>query len=90
MTDMNIQNISMTELKKNISEVANTVHFNKTEAIILRHGKPILKLVPYEKHESQKHMSKKTAQLLDSYFGSIPDFPDVVKERRSRKTYVKL
>lgn len=73
--------ISATKLKSKISEVLNSVHYNKNIAIVERHGKPIAKIIPID--EGVKKNDLKLA--LDRTFGSIPDFPDVTKFRRSRK-----
>lgn len=73
--------ISATELKNKISEVLNSVYYNKSVTIIEKHGKPIAKIVPVE--DASKKTDLKTA--LNRTFGSLPDFPDVTKFRRSRK-----
>ena len=72
--------ISATELKNRVSEVLNDVTFRGNVAIIKRYGKPIAKIVP----------TTNLDQVLDRYFGALPDFPDVTKFRRSRKKKLTL
>lgn len=64
--------ISATELKNKISEVLNEVTFKGVVAVIERYGKPVAKITPI-----------KGTKI--SYFGALPDFPEVTKFRRSRK-----
>lgn len=80
--------ISATELKNRVSEVLNEVAFNGDVAVIERYGKPIAKIVPIE--DSAKKGKEEIRKALDSTFGSLPDFPDVTKFRRSRKRSFKL
>lgn len=80
--------ISATELKNRVSEVLNEVTFNGNVAVIERYGKPIAKIVPVE--DSIKKGKEEIRKALDSTFGSLPDFPDVTKFRRSRKRSFKL
>ena len=87
MDIMDNYQISTTELKQRISEVINMVYFNRKTAIIKRHGKTVAKLVP---PEDSTYRTKKVKKTLDDYFGILPDFPDVVKDRRSRKKTVHL
>lgn len=81
---MHIVNISASELKKNVSDVLNDVYFDKKTAVIKRYGKIIAKIVPVDK------ASENTGSILDKYFGSLPNFPDVVKERSFQKRSIKL
>lgn len=67
--------ISATELKNKVSEILNNVAFKGDVAVIERYGKPIAKIVPAENLD----------EVLNKYFGALPDFPDVTKFRRSRK-----
>lgn len=80
--------ISATELKNRVSEVLNEVTFKGYTAVIERYGKPIAKIVPVE--DSTKKDREEIRKALDSTFGSLPDFPDVTKFRRSRKRSFKL
>lgn len=70
-----ITTVSATELKNKVSDVLNEVAFKGNTAIIERHGKIIAKLVPPSNLDN----------VLNKYFGALPDFPDVTKSRRSRK-----
>ncbi len=73
--------ISATELKNKVSEVLNEVTFKGNVAVIERYGKPVAKLIPIDESLRLERLKK----ALDESFGSIPDFPDVTKDRRSRK-----
>lgn len=72
--------ISATELKNKVSEVLNEVSFKGNITIIKRYGKPIAKIVP----------TTNLDEVLDKYFGVMPDFPDVIQFRRSRKKKITL
>lgn len=74
---------SATELKNRVSEVLNDVAFGGNVAVIERYGKPVAKVVPIKENKSLSR--EETRKALDVTFGSIPDFPDVTKFRRSRK-----
>ncbi|GEM_PF-2010304 len=78
---MNKNFISASNLKNHVSEILNDVYFGKKIAVIERYGKPIAKIVPIKEGEKDKDIKK----VLDKYFGILPDFPDVTKDRRSRK-----
>lgn len=80
-------NISATELKNKISEILNLVYFKNTSAIIERHGKAIAKIVPIETAKKDKTALE---EALKTTFGSMPDFPDVTRNRRSRKKKIAL
>lgn len=81
---MHIFNISASELKKNVSDVLNDVYFDKKTAVIKRYGRIIAKIVPVDKE------NKNIRSILDKYFGSLPNFPDVTKERSFKKRSVHL
>ena len=76
---MNTTHISATELKNNTSHVLNMVIHGKKIAIIKRHGKAVAKIVPIV--QIHGNADKKS----DEYFGSAPDFPDVVNDRMFTK-----
>ena len=82
----NIIRISASKLKNNAAEVLNTVYFGKKTAVVERYGKIIAKIVPVDKKEKTKN----TASLLNKYFGSLPDFPDVSRTRVFRKRNIDL
>ena len=75
--------ISATELKNRVSEVLNEVAFRGNIAVVERYGKPIAKIVPVPVDNNLRLERLKKA--LDESFGSLPDFPDVTKDRRSRR-----
>lgn len=81
---MNIFNVSASELKKNAANVLNDVYFEKKTAVISRYGRIIANIIPVDKK------SKDMRSVLDKYFGALPDFLDVVKERSFRKRDIKL
>lgn len=72
--------ISATELKNRVSEVLNNVYFTGNETVIEKYGKPIVKIIPVKEH---KRSREEIRRALDATFGSLPDFPDVTKFRRS-------
>ena len=78
--------LSSTELKRNTAEVLNSVAFGKIEAIVERYGEPLVKIVPMKTSEKKSDFKK----LLDGYFGSIPNFPDVYSSRHFRRRSSKL
>lgn len=84
---MNNLYVSSSELKKNVAEVLNSVYFGKKVALIRRYGKTVAKIVPVDKEETK---DKKLSSVLNRYFGILPDFPDVAKERIFRKRSIKL
>lgn len=83
MYNMTKINVTASELKKNVSEILNSVYFEKRIAVIERYGKPIAEIVPVR--ATIKNRRKDLERVVDKYFGAIPDFPDVTKMRRSRK-----
>ena len=72
--------ISATELKNKVSEVLNNIYFTGNETIVEKYGKPIVKIIPIKEH---KRSREEIREALDATFGSLPDFPDVTKFRRS-------
>lgn len=84
---MNITYIDATELKNNVAEVLNSVYYEKKTAIVKRYGKTIAKIIPYKTEKKDK---KNLSSLLNKYYGALPDFPDVVSMRRSRKKSLML
>lgn len=79
--------VSMTELKNNAASILNEVYFHGKVTLVERYGKPIAEIVPTNKSARDKVDIKKALELT---FGSLPDFPDVTKERISRKETIKL
>lgn len=79
-----INYISATELKNKVAEVLNKVYFGGDVTIIERFGKPIAKIVPVdEKKENKANLT----EALKETFGSMSEFPEVTKYRKSRKHY---
>lgn len=79
--------ISASELKRNVSEILNAVHFEKKVTVIERYGKPIVKIVPFDENNTSE---KSVGPLLEEYFGVLPDFPDVKNDRKFRKRTTSL
>lgn len=77
---MHKTHISATELKNRVSEVLNEVYYKGRVTVIERHGKPIAEISPVTKRPSED-----ANDVISRYFGILPDFPDVTKDRRSRK-----
>lgn len=77
---MNKIYVSATELKNRVSEILNVVYFTGNEAIVEKYGKPIVRIIPVKEHKRSREEIRK---VLDATFGSLPDFPDVTKFRRS-------
>lgn len=84
---MNTTYIDATELKNNVSEILNSVYYEKKIAIVKRYGKNIVKIVPYKAEDKAK---SNISILLNKYYGAIPDFPDVASLRTSRKKPITL
>lgn len=83
----NTVTVSTTELKNNLSDIINSVYYEKKTTIVERHGKPLLKLMPI----TEKRVEKRDINaLVDKYFGILPDFPDVTKMRHMRKRAITL
>jgi len=83
---MNTFNLTATELKNNTAAIINEVVFGQREAVIVRHGRPVVRIVPVIKLEEVK--SKSAA--MKKYFGSIKNFPAVGKLRLFRRRAVGL
>lgn len=77
---MNTFTVTATELKTNPSHIINRVMYEKKTAIVKRHGKTVLEMIP--KSDITSDTFNVHAALKKS-FGSIPDFPDVTKFRTS-------
>jgi prevent-host-death family protein len=77
---MNTIKVTASELKNNLAEVLNKVAFGNTRVEVERHGKVIAEIVP-PKDSGVVETKKRMAEL----FGALPDFPDVTKDRYTRK-----
>lgn len=87
---MNTTYVSATELKRNAAEILNGVYYKKNITVIKKFGKAIAKIVPLDEKETPLQNVK---EILDSYFGSMPDFPsaeEIRKARYFRKRKIKL
>lgn len=84
---MNIypKKVTASDLKNKTSEILNLVVYGGYEVIIEKYGEEVVKMVPVKKTKTSKNYK----ELLTEFYGSMPDFPDVTKDRRSRK-YVKI
>lgn len=78
---MNTFTVTATELRKNAADILNRVYYEKRTALVERAGRVIVRMVPGEL------LSK---PLRIPSFGAAPDFPDVTKDRHSRKKLLKL
>ena len=78
---MNTFTVTATDLRKNAADILNRVYYEKRTALVERAGRVIVRMVPEEPLPSP---------LLIRSFGAAPDFPDVTKDRRSRKKFLKL
>ncbi len=76
---MKTKYISSSDLKNNISFVLHDAYHKDVVTIVEKYGKPIAKVIPYKSSEKNKKKD------FNKYFGAIPDFPDVVKDRVSSK-----
>ncbi|MBI2074841.1 MAG: type II toxin-antitoxin system prevent-host-death family antitoxin [Candidatus Levybacteria bacterium] len=84
---MHKTHISATELKNRVSEVLNEAYYKGRVTVIERHGKPIAKISPVK---GKIETTESIKNALHATFGSLPDFPDVTKFRRSRKRSIHL
>lgn len=80
--------VTATELKNNVSDILNRVIFTGSETIVERYGKPVVKIMPFSERNRKRRLDLKRA--LDESFGSLPDFPDVTRERKSSRSFFKL
>ena len=67
---MKIVRFPSTKLKKDTAEIINLVAYGNIEAIIERHGEPLVRIVPVGNKKEHVDLEKK----LKKHFGSIPDF----------------
>jgi prevent-host-death family protein len=71
--------VSATDLKNNVSAVLNTVYFENKPAVVERHGKPIVKIVPVNRNIANDRLLE---QAVEETFGILPNFPDVKADRK--------
>lgn len=83
---MKITYLSSTDLKRKTAEILNLVRFGETIAVIERHGKPLVKILPIKENKIEESLKEK----LNNYFGAIPDFPDVKHKRYFRNKKISL
>lgn len=77
--------ISATDLKRDTSEILNSVIYGGSEATIERFGEPVARIVPIS-----KGIKKDLKDKIKLYFGSLPDFPKVRKDRFFRNRVIRL
>lgn len=82
----NITKVSASDLKNNTSEILNMVAYGGYEAIVERYGEDFVRILPILNTSKVK---KDYKLLLNKYYGSDPDFPEVYKNRLSKK-HVKI
>jgi hypothetical protein len=70
-------NVTTTGLKNNVSGIMNNVYFKRKTVLVKRYGKILAKIVPVTVEKKKIDTTK--------CFGSIPDFPDVIKDRKNFK-----
>ena len=75
--------VTATHAKQNFADLLNRVAYEKKTALIEKHGKVIVRVVP-EKNTPPK---KSLQEIWDSLGGSMPDFPDVTKFRRNKRRW---
>lgn len=80
---MNIypKTFTATELKNNPAEILNLAVYGGYEVMIGKYGKEVAKVVPVKRNL----VGKNYKELIAEFYGSIPDFPDVTRNRKSRK-----
>lgn len=79
--------ITATDLKNKTAEILNESYFRGKTILIGRYGKPIAKITPIKEKSKDMMFLKK---ILKKTFGTLPDFPQVTKYRKSRSTTFKL
>ncbi len=76
-----------TEAKNKFGSVLNDVVKNGYTAIIQKNNKPIVEI----KSIKQKNVSdEEKLKALRKLYGCMPDFPDVTKDRVSRKREIEI
>lgn len=81
-----MRTVSASELKNNVADILSRVYFHGEVTMVERYGKPIAEIMPPEKSRKSRNLD----EVLDKYFGTLPDFPDVTKFRRSRRKKLTL
>ena len=76
---MKSKRVTSTTLKRKTGEILDEVRINKEEIIITKGNKDVAVIRPIIKKKSLAEMKK----ILNKYYGISPNFPDVVKDRRS-------
>lgn len=78
---MNTFTVTATELRKNAADILNRVYYEKKVALVERAGKVIVRMHP---------AALSLIPASSRSFGAIPDFPDVIDDRRSKKRLLTL
>lgn len=79
--NMNTFTVTATDLRKHAADILNRVYYEKKTAFVERAGRVIVRMIPGEPFAK--------SPLIRS-FGAAPNFPDVTKDRRSRKKLLTL
>lgn len=75
--------IAISDARALLPDLVEKVNSSYEEVIITVYGKPLAKLVSAEPDKKNKQADFERA--IGKHFGVLPDFPDVTKDRRSRK-----
>lgn len=86
IANMDTISVTATELKNNAAEIVDRIRYESKTVIIKKHGKPVAKISPYTAVDAVPTLDS----TWSKYFGALPDFPDVTKDRVSRKRWPKL
>jgi len=76
---MKNRRVTATELKNNTSAIINEVVYGRKPIDVYRHGVNIVTIYYAEKKEA--NLADKLAKLNKKWAGSMPDFPNVIKDR---------
>lgn len=85
MYNMNTIYVSSSSLKNNVSSILDNLRLKGGVAIVEKYGKPIATITPILA-ETEINIDS----VLTKTFGSLPNFPDVIKKRVSRKKSIIL
>lgn len=83
---MKTTRVSSTDLKLNTAEILNMVAYGGHEMVVERYGEELVRISPIVKKTKRKDYKK----IIDKYFGALPDFPDVTKDRYFRERQISL
>jgi tRNA(fMet)-specific endonuclease VapC len=78
-----VKTVTASELKRDTASILNDVAFGGESYMIERHGKYVAEIIP--KRERSSKNKAEIREALKKYYGAIPDFPEVHKERTRRR-----